>query len=237
MNPKQRFLTGMGVAAGLVAGGGAGLILQSTGSAGAAATAAVVAPPTTDGTTTTPIADGSGTATTPTPPKVGTRLQEILQPLIDEGTLTQAQVDAVIAKIDAARSAGEGRQGRAGRHEPGIRKLRGVRIEFDKVATLLGVSTADLRTALKDGTTLAAYAESNGKTGQDVIDLLVADTKTHLDAKVADGSLTQAKADTELVTATTFITDFVNSGRPARADRPARQAPADAPEAPATTVG
>ncbi len=233
MNPKQRVLTSIGVAAGLLAGGGAGLILQSTGSVGAAAAVAATAPPTTEGGTGTPAAQ----------PKAGAKLQEVLQPLIDGGTLTQAQVDAVIAKIEAARPAAGERGGRGhGRNN----RDRGVRrVEFTKVATLLGVTPAEMRTALADGTTtLAAYAESKGKTAQDVIDVLVADAKTHLDKQVADGSITQAKADTRLTTVTTRITELVNNGRPARADRapaapPAADTPAPAPAAdtPATTVG
>lgn len=226
MNHKQRFLTSMGVAAGLIAGGGAGLVLQSSSSAGASAEVAALAPPTTDGGATGSV----GTATPPAPAHAGARLQKILQPLVDNGTLTQAQVDAIIAKIDAARPVdgeGPGRGGHRGRRAPGLR------IESAKVAKFLGVSTADLRSALRDGTTLAAYAQTKGKTGQGVIDLLVADTKTHLDKKVADKSLTQAQADTKLAEATTRITDLVDNGRPAH---PASK-PATAPGQPATTPG
>ena len=72
-----------------------------------------------------------------------------------------------------------------------------------------------MRTALKDGQTLAELAVSKGKTAQDVIDAIVADAKTHLDTAVTDGKLTQAQADTMLTELTTRVTDFVNNGFPA----------------------
>ncbi len=86
--------------------------------------------------------------------------------------------------------------------------------DLDTVATTLGISSDDVRAALRDGTTLKALAESKGKTAQDVIDALVASTKSQLDAKVADGSLTQAEADAMLAAATTGITEIVDNGMP-----------------------
>ncbi|MEO5901109.1 MAG: hypothetical protein ABIR68_13435 [Ilumatobacteraceae bacterium] len=231
MKKKQRIITGVGLAAGLVAGGGAGLILESSGSAGAST------PPTTSPTDPT-ASTGSGPATpaTPTPAAPATgkadrndRLKQVLQSLVDDGTLTQAQLDAVIAKLDAA---GPLRGGGVG----GVPGMRGggrgvIGIGLDTVATTLGVSVGELRTALEGGTTIAEYATSKGKTAQDVIDALVAKTKSELDIRVAAGDTTQADADTRLAEVTKVITDVVNNGGPVggpgfgmgggRADHPA----------------
>jgi len=214
MKKKQRIITGVGLAAGLIAGGGAGLILESSGSAGAST------PPTATATPTTTPSNGSGTAApvpaTPAPAQDKAerddRLRQALQSLVDDGTLTQVQLDAVIAKLDTAGPfGGGGPGGRGGRH--GIFGI-GVDNGLDTVATTLGVTVDELRTALQGGTTLADYATSKGKTAQDVIDALVAKAKSALDTRVTAGDMTQADADTELTEATAAITDVVEKGGP-----------------------
>jgi hypothetical protein len=82
---------------------------------------------------------------------------------------------------------------------------------LETVATTLGLTADEVRTAIEGGQTIAQLAEANGKTAQDVIDALVAEVKTHLDEEVAAGEHTQAEADARLAAATTQITDFVNN--------------------------
>ncbi len=223
VNHRQRIITGVGLAAGLVAGGGAGLILEGSGSAGAAAGSAVATDPssTSPPPTTTPSTGSSGTTATPSTAPAGTsaktdrgdRLKQLLQSLVDDGTLTQAQVDAVIAKLDTAGPVARG--GGPGFGDPGFGGRRGAaRVSLQTVATTLGVTVDDVQTALRDGQTIAAYAVTKGKTAQDVIDALVAEAKTALDAQVKAGTLTQAQEDTRMTTATTEITDVVNNGTP-----------------------
>lgn len=273
MKKKQRVIAGATLAAGLVAGGGAGVIIgASSGSAGAAPVVAVTEPPTTAGSS-----DPSGTTPappTPDAPKPAAdapkptadreqRVRDLLQPLVDDGTITAAQLDAIVAKLATAEPGGKdgGRPGGTGR-PGGLGGIGGLgRIldaGVDTVATTLGISADDVRAALRDGTTLKALAEAHGKTAQDVIDALVAATKTQLDAKVADGSMTQAEADTALAAATIGIPALVNNGIPARfpgrpdgghrGDKPApsTDAPSPAPSAtpsstpsstPSTTTG
>jgi hypothetical protein len=220
VNKRQRVITGVGLAAGLVAGGGAGLILEASGSAGATAVSAVATDPSSPTTpaTPTPPPNSSGSAAPSAATPSGTsakaardaQLKKVLQSLVDDGTLTQAQVDAVIAKLDAA-----GPAGRPGGGRPGFGGRRGVAaISLQTVATTLGVTVDDVRTALRNGTTIAAYAVTKGKTAQDVIDALVAAAKSALDAQVKAGTITQAQEDTRLTAATTKITDFVNNGTP-----------------------
>src|SRR3954452_23095954 len=213
MNKK---LAGTGLAIGLVAGAGAGLILELAGNAGAASgTVAVSAvgdsTPDTTGTTGT-----AGTTDTPdstdTRPAPGTRLQEVLKPLVDDGTITQDQADKVIAAIVAARPADGPHGGPFGGHRgPGGLIGEGL----DTVATTLGITRDEVRTALQGGQTLADLAVSKGKTAQDVIDAIVADAKTHLNTAVTDGKITQAQADKLLTELTPRGTELVNNGFPA----------------------
>jgi hypothetical protein len=210
---KQRVIAGASLAAGLVAGGGAGLIVgASSGSAGASgATPAAVTDPTTPpsdttGSTGTTGSSGSSGDTKPAADREQ-RLRDLLQPLVDDGTITAAQLDAIVAKLATAEPA----KG-FGDHGPGRRGGGIARLDIDAVATALGMTADDVRTALRDGTTLKALAESKGKTDKDVIDVLVATTKQQLDAKVADGSMTQTEADAKLAEATSRITDMVDNG-------------------------
>jgi len=193
-----------GLAAGLLAGTGAGLILEMSGSAGAssknASTIQVAAGNTTDTTNTT---DSSGTTgTDTTKPDPSTRLQEVLKPLVDDGTITQAQADKVVAALAAAGPMGGDHGGRGG-HGPGA--------NLTLVASTLGMTEAEVRDAVSNGQTLAQLAEAKGSSGQALIDVLVAAEKTRLDTEVAAGEHTQAEADAKLADATTRITDFVNN--------------------------
>ena len=108
MNKK---LAGTGLAIGLVAGAGAGLILELSGAVGAAGTSTAVVGDSTASTTPDATTPDASTSDTPTPvdserPDPSTRLGEVLKPLVDDGTITQDQADKVIAAIVAARPAG-----------------------------------------------------------------------------------------------------------------------------------
>ena len=197
-------LTAVGLTAGLIAGAGAGLILEATGSAGASSqTSAVAVPGAGDDATTSADADR---------PDPSERLQEVLQPLVDDGTITQAQADAVIEALQAAgRQGGPGGPGRPGGRGPG----------FAIVAETLGLTEAEVRDAISNGQTLAQLAEANGSSAAALVDAILADIKTHVDEKVAAGDLTQEEADARLAEAETRVTEFVNHTKPPQ-DRPGR---------------
>jgi hypothetical protein len=218
MNKK---LAGTGLAIGLVAGAGAGLILELSGAAGAASgDPSVVVGDTTDATTPDATTPDASTPAAPTPadtvhPDPSTRLGEVLKPLVDDGTITQDQADKVIAAIVAARPAGGPDGGHMGGHGGfgGPRGLIGQGL--DVVATTLGITNDEVVTALKGGQTLAELAVSKGKTAQDVIDALVAEATTRINTAVTNGKLTQTQADQAIADVTKFTTDFVNNGGPA----------------------
>jgi hypothetical protein len=184
MNKK---MAAAGLAAGLIAGTGAGFILQLTGSAGAAGTSISA---------TDPVDESADSER----PDRSERLLEVLQPLVEDGTLTQAQLDSVIETLVAAGPMGGEHGGRGGRG-PGL----------EIVASTLGMTPEEVREAISNGQTLAQLAEANGSDGQALIDAILAEMKTHLDEKVAAGDLTQEEADAKLAEATTRVTEFVNN--------------------------
>lgn len=130
-------------------------------------------------------------------PDPSAHLADTLKPLVDAGTITQAQADAVIAALKT--NAPEGGRGPS----------------LEVVAQALGVTEADLHTAFEGGQTLAQVAESQGVDVQVVIDAMVAAQTTHINQGVTDGKLTQAQADERLADVTEHVTDMVNNLRPA----------------------
>jgi len=187
---SPRRLAVFGLTAGLLGGGAAGMIMTGTTLASAQ---------TSDVTGT--VAPSTGSAK----PAKGDWAKSALEPLVANGTITQAQADAVIAALDAARPA-KGPGGRGGGH--GFKNL-------DAAAQALGMTVEELRTALQGGKSLATIAGEKGIEVSKVVDALVAELKAHLDEHVASGRNTQAEADQLLANARTRIEAFVNGTDPA----------------------
>jgi hypothetical protein len=78
------------------------------------------------------------------------------------------------------------------------------------VAKAIGISEADLKTALASGQTVAAVAKAHNVDTQVVIDALVQDGLDELAAQVAAGTITQAQADARKAEVTQRATDQVN---------------------------
>jgi hypothetical protein len=186
----------IGATAGVFAAAAAGLAIGVPTLAGAQSNPAVTVAST--GTTTAPV-DGEADR--------ATALQNVLAPLVKDGTITQAQADKVIEALQAAKPAGPF----GGRHGRGEGMFGA---SLDTVAGALGMPVDELRTALQSGQTIAAVATSKNVELQTVIDALVAERKTALDQAVTNGRITQAQADARLAAATTEITAIVNGERP-----------------------
>jgi polyhydroxyalkanoate synthesis regulator phasin len=198
----KKMLAG-GLIAGLIAGSGAGFVLTQGGFAGAAdllPSAVVVEDD----------ATGTDASTDETRPEPGTRLAEILAPLVADGTLTQAQADAVVAAVvEAAPFEGRGPGGPGGRGGHGHRGEH-----LGAIAEAIGIETSELIDAIRDGSTIAEIAAINGVDAQVVIDAAVAEVAEHLDAAVANGRLTEEEAAEKLAEATERITARVNGEEP-----------------------
>ncbi|GBD85086.1 hypothetical protein BMS3Abin02_01486 [bacterium BMS3Abin02] len=133
-----------------------------------------------------------------------------LRPLIDDGTITESQAEAV-----------------AGRLAPIVRSER-IRRDAERfrdrsmatarrVADMLDMTVPELENELKRGTTLAQIAESRGSSGGEIVTALVSDISKRLADQVAEGRITQERADELVAAATGRIADLVESPHPGRA--------------------
>jgi hypothetical protein len=135
-------------------------------------------------------------------------VEDTLDELVEDGTLTQDQADAVTDALNEARPE---------RHPgPPGPWLRGAfafgPALLSEAAEAIGVDEDELLDALRDGETIAELAEENGVEPQAVIDALVTAVQERLDEAVADGDIDQATADERLADAEERITEFVNEG-------------------------
>ena len=94
------------------------------------------------------------------------------------------------------------------------------------LADVIGISTDDLRAALRDGQTLAHVAEANGVDPQQVVDVLVANGTERLDAAVASGRIDQETADERKASLPDRAADLVKGELERRAHRHPRRAAA-----------
>lgn len=205
---RRRRGTILGVSAGVLGGGLVGLAMTVPTFTDAASE---------DSTDTTVVATLQDTGTDDTStdtstdetsrPEPGVRLRESLQTLVDDGTITADQADAVAEHLAAQLpERGEHRGGRGG--HPGM--------DGEVVAGLLGIDADELRSSLRDGQSIADLAEANGVDVQTVIDALVAEAQGHLDLAVENGRLTEDEAAEKLVDLTERVTARVNGERPTR---------------------
>ena len=123
------------------------------------------------------------------------RIVDELGPLVEDGTITAAQAEAVAGALAEARPERGGRQ-----RGPGP----------EAIAEFLGIDVEDLKAAHEAGTTLSEVAAANGSSADALIDFLVADAEERLAEAVADGKVDQAEADGKLAEITQRITDMVN---------------------------
>jgi hypothetical protein len=142
--------------------------------------------------------------------------KENLDAAVAAGWLTQAQADrqlegATRAITDLVNNG------------PGIPK-GGKAGPLEAAATYLGMTVADLHTALRGGKTLAQVAADKGKSVDGLVTALTADAKKKLDAAVAANDITQAQATAALKKLTEHVTDFVNGVHGPRAEKAATNA-------------
>jgi polyhydroxyalkanoate synthesis regulator phasin len=150
---------------------------------------------------------------------MGTRLRETLEALVDDGTITAEQADAVTAHLVENRpERGEFRDGEGHGGHRGGPGMFGRGVASEALTDLLGIDGEELRTQLRDGATLAEIAQAQGVDVQAVIDELVAEVTERVDNAVEDGRIDQAEADEKLAEAEARITDMVNNGRPERGE-------------------
>ena len=129
-------------------------------------------------------------------------IEQELQGLVEDGTLTQEQLDRVADELDDFPGAGP-RGGWGGGWGWGDHDRHGwdgldadVDRGWDAAAEALGMTTQELEDALaQDGVSLADVAEQRGVPSQTVVDALVAAAEERIAARVSEGDLSQERAD------------------------------------------
>jgi hypothetical protein len=101
-------------------------------------------------------------------------------------------------------------------------------LDLGAVSAYLGLTTAELRAQLEAGKSLADVARAEGKSVSGLEDAIVAAAKKRLDAAVADGKLTAARAKSMLDDLAERVGEMVNrSGPPPGGPHGRGPAPAD----------
>jgi len=214
---RARGLT-IGLAAGLLGGTAAGLVFGVPALTSASSPSAVVqqTEDTTPSDSTPSVSTPSDETAAPTP---GTRLRDALQPLVDDGTITAAQADAVVAQLKESLPEHGGRIGHGGHRGGGV--FGHVLGEASDVVTgVLGIDADTLRTELQDGKSLADIATENGVDPQAVVDALVAEATTQIDQAVTAGRIDADQADELKADLESHLSDLVNGALPDFGDFP-----------------
>ncbi len=205
-------LAGTGLAIGLVAGAGAGLILEMSGSAGASSGAAWPSAAVADATTDSTV---PGDSTAP----VDTAEARPIDP---------AAGNPAAADRRRHDHPGSGRQGHRCAGRGPSRPIRWAAqwaiatimmgpggFGLDVVANALDITADEVRTALQDGQSLADLAVSKGKTAQDVIDAIVAEATTRSTPRSRPATSPRPRPTRFSPISPKFATDFVNNAQPA----------------------
>ena len=178
---------------------------------------AVVAIPALADTTSTPSPSAApGTPGTPGADRGESRIKELLKGLVGDKTITQDQADKVAKTLAEARGdrgwgGGPGHGGFGG--GPGMAGVGGPEA-LDAAAKVLGMSTDDVRSALRDGSTLADLAKKQGKDEAAVVTAIVDAIKARVAQAVKDGKLTQDQADRITSSLQDRVKDGFENGRP-----------------------
>jgi hypothetical protein len=129
---------------------------------------------------------GAQSTDDPAAPAEGHRsrvLASVLEDLVADGTLTRAQADAVRDGVKA--EAGD----RLGRLH---RLLAGA---AETAADTIGITTDELKAAVKDGQSIGQVAEANGVEPATVVDAVTAEANAAIDAKLAAGEIDEDQAE------------------------------------------
>ena len=144
------------------------------------------------------------TSTTAVKGPRGLDLTATLSALVAKGTITQAQADAVLAALIAARPAhNDNEVGRPDKDAMDAHRAA----EEALVASTLGIDAATIKSRLAAGETLAAIA---GAKKDALIAALVAFETKEIDARVTAGTLTAAQATAMKSNLTAHVTEEVN---------------------------
>lgn len=135
----------------------------------------------------------------------------VVDDAVEEGWLTEEQAEMLEWRLQQAPEFG--RRGMMLRGFDGFdRRMMsgGVRL-ISIAADELDMSVTELLTELQDGKTIADVAGERGVDLQVIADACMAEVKESLDDAVADGRITQKRADWQLAQAEEKVTDWLNN--------------------------
>ena len=142
----------------------------------------------------------------------GVDIQVVIDALVANGT---ERLEEAIGELPERMADLVEREGLPDRGGPGRGHFgHGQGIGLEAAAEAIGISADDLRTELRDGSTIAEVATANDVDVQTVIDAVVAEASANLDEKVADGDLTEDEAAERKADLEERITAMVNGERP-----------------------
>jgi hypothetical protein len=110
-------------------------------------------------------------------------------------------------------------------------------LDLQQAAAVIGITEADLQTAMTGGQTIAAVATSHSVSPAAVISTLVTNENAEIDASVSSGQLTATQATQMKSQTTQRVTDFVNGTRPAGGPGGRRGMQAEDQQVVATALG
>ena len=137
------------------------------------------------------------------------------------GKITQQQADALKQKVDSGQVGPFLlNPGVRGGHPGGPYGMMGA--DANTVASTLGITTQQLQSELSSGKALKDVISAHGKTVDDVVNALVAQAKTKLDAQVTAGKLAADQETIDLNNLKTQLTNAINNNSfgPGRHGRP-----------------
>lgn len=194
----RKFLVVAAAAVSVVAGGAGFALLNPLGGAGAQNPPSTTAPGGQGGlsgnvtgpSTSAPGQNSLGNNGGPKRDREGV-LSQALADLVQKGTITQAQADAVRAAVQARLAQpGTAPGGRFGFGHPEVFLREAVQTAADAI----GVTPQDLTNALRSGQSVADVARSKNVDPQRVTDALVAKANAAVDQAVQNGKLTADRA-------------------------------------------
>ena len=120
-----------------------------------------------------------------------TTVADVIQGLVDDGTLTQEQADAVTAALQEHRA---NRPGKGGAH-------------LTEIAEVLGLTVDELKTQLQEGATLAEVA---GDQVDEVAQLITDHMNERIDQALEDGRITEEEAAEKRAEIEEKVSDILN---------------------------
>jgi hypothetical protein len=134
-------------------------------------------------------------------------VSEALTPLIENGTLTQEQADAVVDQLAplVARARFQDRT------QELVKQLGRLAAE---TAEVVGITPDELGEQLEAGMTLAEIAEANGLTAEQLVRAVTDHIAAHLAVRVTAGKLDQARSDEIVATTEQTLSELIDVEHP-----------------------